>query len=88
MLENAGDIATRFQWNQRTIGDLFTCVPLEGAPTTETEIAFDVTFSQRRSIMMYESTACSCLWKARRPCGCPASGLVSRSPTSPSRPSP
>ena len=31
MLENAGDIATRFQWNQRTIGDLFTVSPLEGA---------------------------------------------------------
>ena len=27
MLENGGDIATRFQWNQRTIGDLFTVSP-------------------------------------------------------------
>ena len=47
MLENAGDIATRFQWNQRTIGDLFTVSPLEGALRPETEIAFDVTFSPK-----------------------------------------
>jgi len=47
MLENAGDIATRFQWNRRSIGDLFTVSPLEGALRPESEMAFDVTFSPK-----------------------------------------